>query len=433
MTQQLERQANRIRVVDPNLTPPTGEGSPLRLTIAVVLIAALTVITRSAPVVLIFAAILTMIMLHEFGHFVTARWAGMRVTDFFVGFGPTIWSTKRGDTRWGVKALPIGGFVRVIGMNNLEEIAPEDEPYTYRSKTYFQRVRFAVAGTFTHFVVAFVLMVALLAGYGLVSSDRVSTELQAVAETFDEEGTPSPARAAGIRAGDQIVGINGTRITHWEQVSALISGSAGTPITVTVDRDGRRFSVPVTPVDARTDEDKANGVPRRGMIGISPAPLVEKKSLPAATWEAGFQLKALTFESVSALKGIFGAENVKHYGKQLTTTGPADPETDGNRFLSLIGLGRIANTVAEDGGDSVLRLLIGLNVFIGIFNMIPLLPFDGGHIAVATYEAVMSRIKGRRHMIDMNKMLPVAYAVVFALILIGVTAMWLDIVHPINI
>jgi membrane-associated protease RseP (regulator of RpoE activity) len=126
---------------------------------------------------------------------------------------------------------------------------------------------------------------------------------------------------------------------------------------------------------------------------------------------------------------------VKHYGEQLTKSGPADPspDKDGNRLLSIFGLFRLADFIADKGVAAVLSLLIGLNIFIGLFNMIPLPPFDGGHVAVATYEAVMGRLKGRRHMIDMNKMLPLAYAMVALLVLLSLSAAWLDLRHPFNL
>jgi membrane-associated protease RseP (regulator of RpoE activity) len=404
----------------------------LRLGVIVVLIAALSMALDIGGAVIVVTAILSMIMLHEFGHFITARWAGMRVTDFYVGFGPEIWSIKRGDTRYGVRALPAGGYVKVIGMNSLEEIAPEDEPYTYRAKNYWQRLRFASAGSVMHFLIAFVLMVVLLAGFGIEDRDAPpTTTLDGVTKSFDNDGELAPAYAAGIRAGDAIVGINGQAVTTWKQVSDTIHDATGQQLQVTVDRDGRRFSVPVTPIDPRTAaQKKADGVERMGFVGIQPRAKFDQPSLPVAVWRAGFEVKEITVLSTEALFGLFTPESAKNYGAQLTRTGPADPEEEGNRLLSPVGIARIADASAERGVAQVLWLLIAINVFVGIFNMVPLPPFDGGHVAVATYEAIRSRITKRRYMADMNKLLPVAYAVVTALFLLSVSALWLDIVHP---
>ncbi len=400
-----------------------GRMGLLRLAVIVLLIAGVSVAFGVGRNVLVLTAIMVMIMLHEFGHFVTARWAGMRVTDFFVGFGPTLWSVKRGDTRYGVKGFPLGGFVRVIGMNNLEEVAPEDEQYTYRSKSYWQRLRFASAGTFMHFLIALVLMVVLLAGFGV---DKTTTTLASVA-------AGRPAAAAGIRGGDKIVAIGNTRISDWEQVRELVSASAGRELAVTVERGDRELALQLTPLDGRTPAEVAAGDPARGVIGIEAHAAVVKDSLPAAIWKAPFEVKTITVESTKALFGLFTPESAKSYGKQLTKTGPADPIEEGNRLLSPVGIFRIAGASADSGVAAVLFLLVAINVFVGIFNMMPLPPFDGGHVAVATYEAIRSRISKRRYRADMNKLLPVAYVVVTALFLLSVSALWLDIVHPFDL
>ncbi|HUR76784.1 MAG TPA: M50 family metallopeptidase [Acidimicrobiales bacterium] len=395
----------------------------LRLAVTVLLIAGLSVLSHKGGAVLVIVAILVMVMLHEFGHFITARWAGMRVTDFFVGFGPTIWSVKRGDTRYGVKAIPAGGFVRVIGMNSLEEIDPEDEAFTYRSKTYWQRLRFASAGSLTHFVIAFVLMVVLLAGFGV---QRTTTTLEAV--------TPGrPAHGAGIRDGDKIVAVNGKPISDWEEVRDVVTASTGRPVDLKVARGDETLSFSLTPVDGRTADEKAAGVAERGVIGIEAAARVVKDSIPGALWHAGFEIKTVTVESAKALFGLVHPDSVKSYGKQLTKTGPADPQEENNRLLSPVGVFRIADASAQSGVAAVLWLLVAINVFVGIFNMLPLPPFDGGHVAVATYEAIVSKLKGRRHMVDMGKLLPVAYVVILGLMALSASALWLDIRHPFDL
>ncbi len=408
----------------------------LRVAIAVLLIVGLSMALDIGGAVIVVAAILVMIMLHELGHFVTARWAGMRVTDFFVGFGPVLWSIKRGDTRYGVRGFPLGGYVRVIGMNNLEEVAPEDEDNTYRSKSYWQRVRFAGAGSFMHFVIAFVLMVVLLAGFGRV--DRVaptSTTLEAVAPSFTAGGPPTPARQAGLRAGDKLISIDDTAVNTWDDAADIISANPGRSLSMTIEREGLRFATSVTPQDARTAAEKASGVKPAGRIGIQSKPdlTVQHYSVPQALWSAGFEVKTLTVESTEALVGLFKSDSIKRYGEQLTKTGPADPSTEGNRLLSPVGVFRIADSQAEAGVAAVLFLLIAINIFVGIFNLVPLPPFDGGHIAVATYEAIRSRISGKRHMIDMAKLLPVAYMVIIALFFLSLSALWLDIVHPFDL
>ncbi|MDP1793255.1 MAG: M50 family metallopeptidase, partial [Acidimicrobiales bacterium] len=352
-----------------------------------------------------------------------------------LGFGPILWSIQRGDTRFGIRALPLGGYVRVIGMNNLDPIEdPEDEPYTYRSKTWWQKVRFASAGTFMHFVIAFVLMVVLLAGFGRFVSENATTTIKEVASSLTENGPASPAKAAGLRAGDKLVGINDSPVKSWENVGALLQSSEGKEVLVTVERNGERISLPITPATA--DQPLASGeIVKAYKIGVAPKTEVvtDKMALPSAVWNAGFEIKSLTVESTKALVGIFTPSSLSKYSKQLGERGEADPVEDGNRLLSPYGVFKIAGASAEAGGAAVLTLLISINIFVGIFNMTPLPPFDGGHVMVATYEAIASRIKRRRHMVDMAKLLPVAYAVIMGLVLLSASALWLDIMHPFNL
>ncbi len=406
----------------------------LRLGAAVAILTVLSLTLHIGGAVIVIGSILLMIMLHEFGHYITARWADMKVTDFFLGFGPTLWSVKRGETRYGVKAFPVGGFVRVIGMNNLDTIDnPDDEPRTYRAKSYWQRLRFAAAGSFMHFLIAFVLMIVLLAGVGRVlDTTPASNKLQNVAASLTEGGVPSPAAKAGFKSGDRILAINDVQITSWTRAMNIIRSSADKELNVTVDRGGKRFSIPVTPINDPAPEEKAAGITSVGRIGVQPYVPVTREALPKAVWNAAFELRHITTESAGALVGLFSKSSLEKYTSQVSKRGAADPSAESNRLLSPVGVSRVANAAAKDGVASVLSLLIAINVFVGIFNLIPLPPFDGGHIAVATYEAVRSR-KGRRYSADMNKLLPVAYAVILALVLLSATTLWLDIVHPFNL
>ncbi|MEY2397685.1 MAG: hypothetical protein QOJ00_859 [Actinomycetota bacterium] len=408
-----------------------GAGGFVRLGLTIALIVALSIALHIGGAVIVIAAILSMIMLHEFGHFITARWADMKVTDFFLGFGPTLWSVKRGETRFGVKAIPAGGFVRVIGMNNLDPIDdPDDEPRTYRAKSYWQRLRFAAAGSFVHFLIAFVLMVVLLAGVGRVlDTTPASNRLESVAKTLTPNGPLSPAFKAGLKRGDHVLAINDVPITSWTRAMNLIRTSPGHTLRVTIDRDGKRFAVDVTPVNDVSPEDKAAGFTSVGRIGVQPYIPVTREPLPKAVWNAAFEVKNVTTESAGALVGLFSKSSLEKYTSQVSKRGAADPSAENNRLLSPVGVGRVANAAAKDGIAAVLSLLIAINVFVGIFNLIPLPPFDGGHIAVATYEALRSR-KGKRYTVDMTKLMPVAYAVIMALVLLSATTLWLDIMHP---
>ena len=206
-----------MRASDPFEDIQVDRSKSVLIAIATFLLAILyaMVFPRQAAIVAMVLAFFTMIMLHEFGHFITAKRAGMKVTEFFVGFGPRIWSFTRGETEYGLKAVPLGGYCRIIGMTNLEEVDPEDEPRAYRAKGWAAKVRVAAAGPAVHFVLATMLMFGVLFFAGDYDHQRATTTLLA---------TTQGAAAAGLQKGDEVIAINGTAVTDWEkQVPDLIN------------------------------------------------------------------------------------------------------------------------------------------------------------------------------------------------------------------
>ena len=205
------------------------------MVVAIIVLVALR--PSTAVTVAIIVGLVLTIMLHEFGHYVAAKKSGMKVTEFFLGFGPRIWSFRRGETEYGIKAIPAGGYVRIIGMTNLEEVDPEDEPRTYRQATTGKRLITVLAGIIVNLLIALVLVFGILVLHG---PEDVSTTIDGVAKG-------SPAAIAGLRSGDRIVAIDGSRITDWNQVGRAITPNQGKPITFTVERDGRDEQVTATP------------------------------------------------------------------------------------------------------------------------------------------------------------------------------------------
>lgn len=386
---------------------------------------------------LLFGAILALvIMLHELGHFLTAKASGMKVTQFFLGFGPRIWSFHRGETEYGVKALPLGGYVRIIGMHNLENVDPVDEPRSYRQATFPRRLAVAGAGSFVHAVIAFVLLVLLIGPIGRYSNKAPTKTLEGVSEQLTIGGSPpknipAPAFVAGLRPGDTIVAINGVAAADWNAIARTIQRAPGKTLRVDIDRGGARLSIDVRPAALETPQGDVIG-----MIGVTPVrPVtIERQGLGSAIGAAFRIERSLTVDTVRAFGSFFEASNLRSYTDELARAGtgrdPAVAPEDQNRFVSPVGAARIADDLYRSGGvRDLMWLLVIINVSVGVLNMIPLLPFDGGHVAIAIYERVRSR-RGRRHSVDVGRLMPLTYAVVTILILIGLSSMYLDVVRP---
>ena len=410
---------------DPPATGRPGQDEGWRKVAPVGVVTALavafSVATDSLAVLGFVLAVIAMIMLHEAGHFVIAKWSGMKVTEFFFGFGPRLWSFRRGETEYGAKAIPLGGYVKIIGMSNLErDIDPADEPRTYRQQPYGRRLLVAVAGIVTHFVVALVVLTLLWTLVGVPRYDKPDLTIEQLSRL---ETGQSPALDAGFQVGDRIVSYDGMAARDDSDVPDYIQARPGEPITFVVERDGRRETLVVTPANI-TGEDRTVG-----RIGVGLGPQIETVNPGVAVVRAGRAVGELTWASVRALGSFFAPSSLRNYADMVAGKPPADESAEETRPVSIVGVGRIAGQAAETGIYNVLFLFVVLNIFVAVFNMVPLLPFDGGHIAIATYERIRSR-RGRPYHADVSKMLPVAAAVVAVLIVLGVTSIWLDIFQP---
>lgn len=376
--------------------------------------------------ILVILGFFVMIMLHELGHFVMAKRSGMKVTEFFVGFGPRIWSVRRGETEYGLKALPLGGYCKIIGMTNLEEVDPADEPRAYRSKGYLARMGVAVAGSVMHFIIALLLMFVVVWGAGDFRNGELRATLSGV-----EPG--APADIAGIEAGDTILEIDGVAIEEWQGVPDTVRPRGGQTVDFVVERDGERLTLPVTL--AETHPQVAG---ETGYAGVSPTAYVPRPGMLGSMREAPVAIADLTKESVAALGRMFSLDGLSSYRDVLVGADSGDDSgndtggaAEGERFISPVGFGRLANQAVVAGWVSTAFLLISINVFVGIFNMMPLLPFDGGHVAIATYERIMSSIRRRRVQVDAAKLLPLTVAVVGVLAFIFLSALFLDVARPV--
>jgi membrane-associated protease RseP (regulator of RpoE activity) len=409
---------------------PPDRWNLLRLVVAICVIVALAFATHTTDLLIVIVAIIAMVMLHELGHFATAKWSGMKVTEYFLGFGPRLWSFRRGETEYGVKALPLGGYVKIIGMSNLEEVPPEDEPRTYREKPFRNRLLVAVAGSAMHFILAVILVFAILVGYGTAASGTV--QVQGLSSW---QGEPVPARLAGIEPGDLIVSIDGHPVRADTDVSAVTSVSAGKPVVMVVRRDGVDRTVTLTPVnghDAIEGGQPAVAAGKNdGLIGVELGPETVPVGALTATGRSFTDVGEVMKESVVAVWQRFSPSGIASLFKQVTNSQAAQQASEtGSRPESIYGAVRTATQGVQAGWPDFLEVLVVINVFIGMLNLLPMLPLDGGHVAVAVYERIRSR-RGRPYHADVAKLTPFAYTFMLFLGFVVLSALYLDITHPI--
>lgn len=386
-------------------------------------------------VVLFVVAIIAVIMIHEGGHFLTAKLFGFKATKFFLGFGPTLWSVRRGETEYGVKAIPAGGFVKIVGMNPYEDVAPEDLPRSYPNKPRWQRAIVLAAGSGTHFIVAFVILfvTAMTLGFPTGAATNEVAAVNAV------RGAQTPALAAGIEPGDRIVRVGGEATTSWAKIRAYIRAHGGEDATFTVqDASGTRtvhvtlgcalfrdlrvidYSATCSDLQPQRPGDEVTG-----FFGVSPQPAYETKSPLAAIPDAGAKTWSAIYGSVRGIGDVFGMVFGGELWHALTSDGQRSA-TDGP--LGIVGAGRIAGeSVAKGNFLDLIGLIVGFTVFVGLMNLLPLPPLDGGHLAVLAYEAVT------RRRVDVRKLIPLAAAVISFFVLLFIAVLYLDLARPIKV
>jgi membrane-associated protease RseP (regulator of RpoE activity) len=423
----------------PAAGPPVGRGGPLRLAIVVLAVLALG-ISAGASWLVIIASLSLMIFLHELGHYLTARWAGMKVTEFFLGFGPRVWSFRRGETEYGIKAIPAGAYVKVIGMYNIEDVNPAEESRTYRQKTWHQRVIMASAGSAMHFLIALTLIFALLVGAGAPVGGHLFSDIDESRWQIGSVSNGSAAAAAGMREGDKLLSIDGVDVQTFTDLRDVVPQLLGQDVAIVYERDGQVVDSHAV-ITEHTDPSRKG----QGMLGVLPEAQTERLNPLEAVPVTGREFGAVVGKSLEGMGKLFTPSGLGSFfdqvaegpnEKQATSPGGSAPATDDqNRLISIYGAARIGVGLLESGIAAYLFLLVVLNVFIGLFNLVPLLPLDGGHIAVATYERIreLFRRDGRRYFVDVAKLMPLTYAVVLVMVLIGVSSLYLDIVNPVNV
>ena len=407
---------------------PSLRQSPVALLVGTVAVVALLTWLAGWALPLVIFLIIVIVMLHEFGHFITAKKSGLLVTDFFVGFGPILWSTTRGETRYGVRALLLGGYVKVPGMTWGTPVEPDVESRTYREASYPKKVLFASAGSLMHLVMALVLAWASLAFIGVASSSHVGIA------AFDpwQGHTENAAQRAGLKVGDQIVAVDGTTITNEDQLVTLVHRSTGKRLTLLVRRGAQELTLHATPVSGTSIKEDGRTLSKGGYIGVQITALTVHESALAAIPHSVTQVGSLIGDGVQAIVHVFSPGEFASLFHQVASPAAAtNPKNEASRPDSIVGVGRIAVQATDAGPGQLILVLVAVNIFIGLLNMLPLLPLDGGYVAIATYERLRTR-KGRpRYEADINKLAPVIYAFMGVLLVLFACTLYLDIAHPI--
>ncbi|WP_054814277.1 M50 family metallopeptidase [Nocardia arizonensis] len=381
------------------------------------------------------------VALHECGHMWAAQATGMKVRRYFVGFGPKVFSFRRGETEYGLKALPLGGFCDIAGMTALDELEPEDlDRAMYRQETW-KRLLVMSGGIAMNFLLGFILVVVLAVGWGLPRLDQPpATALGAMGcvpqQNPDGSVQPctgdGPAQRAGLQRGDVVTAVNGVPVESWKQFQSETQKQTG-PFTYTLRRDGRTLTVPVEPVRVMRYPEGGGSGKEVSAVGVGaevyePVQYGVLAAIPASAAFTGdmfvrtFQALAQMPQKVSALW-------------TAVTGGERDPETP----VSVYGASKIGGESAERGLWNVfIVVLASLNFFLGAFNLLPLLPLDGGHIAVVLYEKARNVLRGRRGLppgapVDYLKLLPVTYVAVVIGGAYMVLTLAADIMNPIKL
>jgi membrane-associated protease RseP (regulator of RpoE activity) len=387
--------------------------------------------TSLLGITLFVLALMLAIFLHEGGHFATAKFFGMKVERFFLGFGPTIWSFRKGETEYGIKAFPLGGFCKIAGMspyendgNFLEDDRSANKPAAtptpperqFRNKPAWQRAIVLAAGSFTHFIVAILLIWMVLVTIGVGTGQATTTIDRTVPLNA---GTPSPAQTGGLEAGDEIVAVAGTPVESFEQLRAVLQDKGGQSITIEYVRDGQRRTATVTPVEQ-------DG---RGFLGFQPGEETRRSGVLAALPES---IQLFWDTTVATVKGLGGF--VTGLADRMSAPEPAPSGAGGGGGgevrdggpIGIVGITRLAGqAVANNQWAIFIAILIQLNIVVGVFNLLPLPPMDGGYLAFVLWQVVT------RREVDLRKVVPVAALIVGLLVMLTVGLVWLDITNPV--
>lgn len=431
----------------------------------------MTALIYAFGVVFFAVGVIASIALHELGHMYPAKKFGVKVTQYFVGFGKTLWSVKRGETEYGFKAVPLGGYVKLVGMLppakdedphevrdtntglftqmaadarevEYEHVTDADMPRLFYRLPWWKKVIVMAGGPMVNVVIAVVLFAIIIMGFGSLQPTTTVASVSECAIADSEAGRActdedpiTPARQIGLQAGDTITRFAGQDVTGWDQLSRLIRENGDREVEMTYERDGVAKQASLVPsVIARADVDDPEATVQVGFLGVSPTSVAERGGPGDVVTVLGTYVTGtaeaivhLPVRMIDVVQAAFGGER--------------DPEGP----IGMVGAGRISGELVTyddptwgERFSRMLTLLAGLNMFLAMFNLIPLLPFDGGHIAGAIWEALrrgLARLRGKADpgFVDVAKALPVSYVMGSLLIVMSVILLYADIVNPVRL
>lgn len=366
-------------------------------------------------------ALLLSVMIHEFGHYITARRFGMRVSEFFVGFGRRLWSYQRGETEFGVKAIPAGGYCKIDGMTPGDEMPVGEENRAFYKASSGRKLIVLGAGSFLHFVIGYVLLFTLFAGIG-------TTQILPV---IGEVMKGSAAQSAGIMVGDEVTSINGKKVSDWYKDVAAIRNSQGRELTLGIKRAGQDLIITATPTLETVDGEK------RYLLGIINEAGLKRTGVITSFKNAGIVTRDFLKESVKSLVKL-PSKIPALWGQTIN-----GQTRDANGLVGVVGVARVSGQAVSSGELSAMErlatfilIIASLNIFVGLFNLLPILPLDGGHMAVAIADeirAFFARLRGRPRpaAIDVTVLTPITMVVFVILAALTLLLLVADIVNPV--
>ncbi len=355
------------------------------------------------------------IIAHEFGHYIVAKRSGMKVTEFFIGFGPRIWSFRRGETEYGIKAIPLGAYVKTPGMTNLEDtIAPQDEARTFRAQSYPRRALMIAAGPLMNLTIA---LVGFCVAFAIFDEPTLTSGYPAI-EVADQPGDPiSPAVTAGLRTGDRLVSIAGEPVATWDDVGRVVRPLPGEEVPIVVERAGSLVALTAV-LGTRTD------CPDYGYLGLRPTSVegvINRNPVQGAAAGASFFGEAFG-STLSGIAKVFGPSGI---GRIFLTVTGQECDDLAARPTSIVGITSIGGQAVRSGPQATIMLISVVNLALGMLNLAPILPLDGGHLLMITIERIKRRTR-RNYVIDYAKALPYFSVAILLMAFVMLSAVYLD-------